>query len=76
MRFLAYLVLLTALPFLLAGTLELWAMWGVVGLNRITNLGTRLIVVHGFPDLALERASAGQARGGETRDRVLSPLTG
>jgi len=76
LRFLAYVVLLTALPFLLAGTLDWWGMWALAGLNLVTNLGTRLIVVRRFPDLALERASAGQAKGVETWDRVFSPLTG
>lgn len=72
--FLAYLGLLLAIPFLVAGKLAWWGMWALVGISVITGLGSRLIVLRRFPDLALERAGAAQAEGVEPWDRILMPL--
>ncbi len=73
-RFLAYMVLLLVIPFLVAGRLDWWGMWALAGISLITGVGSRLIVLRRFPDLALERASAAQAEGVEPWDRLLMPL--
>lgn len=74
--FMAYLLLVPALLFISAGTLN-WPMaWVYSGLLLVSIVGSRLIILRRNPDLLRERASFSQAEGTKSWDRILSPFVG
>jgi protein-S-isoprenylcysteine O-methyltransferase Ste14 len=74
--FLVYLLLVPALLFISAGSLN-WPMaWVYVGLALVSTVGSRLIILRRNPDLLRERASFSEAEGTKSWDRILSPFVG
>jgi protein-S-isoprenylcysteine O-methyltransferase Ste14 len=74
--FLVYLLLVPALLFISAGSLN-WPMgWVYTGLALVSVVGSRLIILRRNPDLLRERASFSEAEGTKSWDRILSPFVG
>lgn len=74
--FALYILLVPALLFIAAGTLN-WPMaWVYVILLLVATLGSRLIVWQRNPDLLRERARLTQSEGTQSWDRILVPIVG
>lgn len=74
--FLVYLLLVPALLFIVAGTVN-WPMaWVYVALLLVSTLGSRLIVLRRNPDTLRERARFTSAEGMKAWDRLLVPIVG
>jgi len=74
--FALYILLVPALLFIAAGTLD-WPMaWVYVILLLAATLGSRVIVWRRNPDLLLERARFTQSEGTASWDRILVPVVG
>lgn len=71
-----YLLLVPALMFLAAGTLDWPAAWSYTFILLVASLGSRLVVLKRNPDTLRERAQFGRGKGTQDWDRVLMPVVG
>lgn len=69
------LVLVPAFFFLAAGRLDLWQGWALALVTTMGLAGSRVLLIRRNPNLALERARAGDKAGVKGWDRVLMPLS-
>lgn len=74
--FALYVLLVPALLFIGAGTVNWPAAWVYVIMLLAATLGSRLIVLFRNPDLLRERSRFTQSEGTESWDRVLVPIVG
>lgn len=74
LRFTFSALLLMAILFLAAGTLDWWEGWAYVVQALVILITSRGILIRKNPDLAKERAEAGKQEDVKPWDRVLMPL--
>jgi protein-S-isoprenylcysteine O-methyltransferase Ste14 len=75
LRFVVMILLLVAVLFLVAGKLDWWEGWAYVGQAFFVLIVSRAVLIRKNPDLALERAKAGEKENVKPWDRILMPLT-
>ncbi len=73
-RFIFTLVLMGAMLFLTAGTMRWWEGWVYLIISVVMLLGSRLLLIMKFPEVAAERMDAGQKEDTKAWDKVLVPL--
>lgn len=74
-RFFILMLLMFAVLFLAAGSFAWWEAWAYIAQGLIVVLTGRLYIVLKQPEMALERAKAGQREGVQPWDRYLMPIT-
>ena len=73
--FFGTVILVPAVLFLAAGRLDWWPGWAVSLFTAFTLVGSRILLIRRNPQLALERAHAGEKAGVKSWDRILMPLS-
>jgi protein-S-isoprenylcysteine O-methyltransferase Ste14 len=73
-RFIFTLVLMGVVLFLSAGTINWWEGWVYMVISLAMLLGSRLLLIIKFPEVAAERMEAGQKEDTKAWDKVLVPL--
>lgn len=74
-RLLFLSLIMLAVLFLAAGSLQWWEAWAYVGMSAIVLLSSRLALVLRNPELAVERVQAQNRENVQDWDRILMPLT-
>ena len=73
-RFLIMTIFALAVLFLSAGSLQWWEGWAYIGMTLFTLVVSRGLILLKNPDMARERAEAGQKKDVKAWDKVIVPL--
>jgi len=74
-RFLVTTVLMLGVLFLSAGRLEWWEGWAYTAMTLVVLVLSRSLMLLKNPDMAMERAEAGQREDVKAWDKILLPVT-
>lgn len=72
-RFFVLMIFMMAILFLAAGTIKWWEAWAYVGQGIVIMFVSRAFIIIKNPELALERAGAGQMESAKQWDKIIVP---